>query len=74
MLHYPMHAFINLFIHVMKDPATSHTRSDMALLDVATGYFGQLDFLTGSMLNFPFARDVAAFARQTVESCRSSGG
>jgi hypothetical protein len=68
MLHYPMHAFINLFIHVMKNPTSCSVRSDMALLDVAAGYFGQLDFLTGSKLSFPFARDIAAFGRRTVEN------
>ncbi|KEF61157.1 uncharacterized protein A1O9_02722 [Exophiala aquamarina CBS 119918] len=68
MLHYPMHAFINLFIHVLKNPASTSTRSDMALLDVAAGYFGQLDFLTGSKLGFPFARDITAFARQAVDN------
>ncbi|KAK5047211.1 hypothetical protein LTR84_006733 [Exophiala bonariae] len=68
MLHYPMHAFINLFIHVLKSPASASVRSDMALLDVAVGYFGQLDFLTGSKLEFPFARDIAVFARRTVDN------
>lgn len=46
----------------------------MALLDVAAGYFGQLDFLSGSKLAFPFARDIAAFGRRAVDdyaSCQS---
>lgn len=67
MLHYPMHAFINLFINVLKAPDRQNMRSDLALLDVAAGYFGQMEFVTGSKLSFPFARDIASFARQTVD-------
>lgn len=62
-----MHAFINLFIHVLKFPTTQAVRTDLALLDVAAGYFGQMGFVTGSKLNFPFARDIAAFAREAVD-------
>ncbi len=42
-------------------------RSDLALLDVAAGYFGQMDFVTGSKLSFPFVRDIAALARDAVD-------
>lgn len=67
MLNYPMHAFINLFIHVVRCPNDPAIRSDLALLDVAAGYFGRLDFVTGSKPSFPFARDVSAVARRTVD-------
>lgn len=67
MLHYPMHAFINLFIHTLKFPKSKLVQTDLALLDVAAGYFGQMDFVTGSKLSFPFVRDIAAFGRQVVE-------
>ncbi|KIX06974.1 uncharacterized protein Z518_04950 [Rhinocladiella mackenziei CBS 650.93] len=68
MLHYPMHAFINLFIYVIQFPHMKSVRTDLALLDMAAGYFGQMDFVTGSKLSFPFARDIATFGRQTVDS------
>lgn len=68
MLHYPMHAFINLFIYVIRYPTLPTVRSDLALLDVAAGYFGQMEFITGSKLSFPFARDITALARQVVVS------
>jgi hypothetical protein len=67
MLHYPMHAFINLFVHVIRFPRIDTVWSDLALLDVAAGYFGQMDFVTGSKLSFPFARDIAALARDAVD-------
>lgn len=62
-----MHAFMNLFIHVLANPEVSSARSDLALLDVAAGYFGHMDFITGSILSFPFARDIAALARTVVD-------
>ncbi|OAG42085.1 hypothetical protein AYO21_03539 [Fonsecaea monophora] len=64
--YYPMIGLINLFIHILKFPSLSSARSDVALLDVAAGYFGHMEFVTSSELNFPFARDVATVARQTV--------
>lgn len=67
MLHFPMHAFINLFIYVIGNPELPSVQSDLALLDVAAGYFGQMEFVTGSKLCFPFARDIAALARTVVE-------
>lgn len=67
MLYNPMHAFINLFIYVIGNPQLPSVQSDLALLDVAAGYFGQMEFVTGSKLSFPFARDIAALARKVVD-------
>ncbi|KAK5217827.1 hypothetical protein LTR72_009490 [Exophiala xenobiotica] len=64
--YYPMIGLINLFIHILKFPTLPSTRSDIALLEVAAGYFSHVEFITSSELSFPFARDVAALARQTV--------
>lgn len=62
-----MAGLINLFIHVLRFPVASTTRSDIALLDVIAGHFAHMEFVTGSELNFPFARNVAALARQTID-------
>lgn len=70
MLHYPMHAFINLFIYILRFPMLDSVSGDLALLDVSAGYFGQMDFVTGSELSFTFARDIAALARQAVGKAR----
>ena len=63
-----MHAFINLFIYVLLNPTLASVPSDLALLDVAAGYFGQMEFVTSSRLRFPFARDIAALARARVDA------
>ncbi|KAJ9612953.1 hypothetical protein H2200_002894 [Cladophialophora chaetospira] len=66
--YYPMLGVINLFIYILQNPLSSTTSSDMALLDIAAGYFAHMEFATDSELIFPFARDVAALVRKTVES------
>ena len=71
LLHYPMHAFINLFVHTIRFPRADTVHTDLALLDVAAGYFGQMDFVTGSELSFPFTRDIATLARDVVDSTYS---
>ncbi|KAH0844475.1 putative fungal specific transcription protein [Fonsecaea pedrosoi] len=72
-LHFPMRAFVNLFVFVLQNLRSPSVQSDLALLDVAAGFFGQMEFITGSKISFPFARDVAALARSVVaEAQRTS--
>lgn len=59
---------MNLFIFVIGNPTLTSVQSDLALLDVAAGYFGQFEFVTGSKLSFSFARDIAALARTVVDN------
>lgn len=70
--YYPMTGIINLFIHILRFPTLFTARSDIALLEVMAGHFAHMEFVTGSELNFPFARNVAALARQTVEKASQS--
>ena len=65
--YYPMTGLINLFIHILRFPVLSTAQSDIALLDVVAGHFAHMEFVTSSELNFPFARNVAALARKTVD-------
>lgn len=65
--YYPMTGLINLFIHILRLPSLSTARSDIALLEVVAGHFANMEFVTGSELSFPFARNVATLARKTVE-------
>ncbi len=72
LLHYPMHAFINLFTYIIQFPDLPSVPSDLALLDAAAGSFSQMDFATGSKLSFPFTQDIAAFVRRFVDDRRRS--
>jgi hypothetical protein len=61
----PLVGLVNLFIYVLKYPTLPTTHSDIALMDVAVGHFGRLEFAS-SDLAFPFTRDVASLARDLV--------
>jgi hypothetical protein len=65
-----MRAFVNLFIYVMENPHLPSVQSDLALLDIAAGYFGQMEFVTSSEVSCSFGRDIAALARSVVDNAR----
>lgn len=65
-----MVGLINLFISILKSPASAISQSDVALMDIATGHFAHMEFITSSELAFPFTREVADLARQTVKRAR----
>ena len=65
-----MVGLINLFIYILKFPALPSAQSDAALLDVITGHFGHMEFVTSSELRFSFAREAAALAHATVRKAK----
>ena len=65
-----MVGLINLFIYILKFPALPSAQSDVALLDVITGHFGHMEFVTSSELRFSFAREAAALAHTTVRKAK----
>ena len=42
--------------------------SDVAALDIAVGHFGHLEKLSSSEISYPFAREVARIAYDTVKN------
>ena len=67
--YYPIIGLINLFIYILKFPNIPSAPSDVALMDVGTGHFGTLEFITKD-LSFHFAREVAAIASATVSKAK----
>ena len=65
-----MVGLINLFVSILKSPASAISQSDVALMDVAAGHFAHMEFITSSELAFPFTREAADLARQTVKRAR----
>ncbi|KIW86779.1 uncharacterized protein Z519_12565 [Cladophialophora bantiana CBS 173.52] len=63
----PLYSFINLFIHILRDTTQSTVQSDLVLLDIALGYFSNLEFVTGLQLPRLFVRELCHFARLAVE-------
>ncbi len=62
-----MLAIISLFIHILEYPDTEMTQSDIALLDIGAGHFGQIHHLTSGRLSFRFPRQVSMLASKAVE-------
>ena len=65
-----MVGLINLFVSILIRPSSQAAQSDVALLDIAAGHFGHLEFMTSNELAFPFTREVAAMARATVKKAK----
>ncbi|KAK5368120.1 hypothetical protein LTS03_008264 [Exophiala xenobiotica] len=63
----PVYCFMNLFVHILRDTTMDTVPSDLVLLDIAFGYFSNLEFVTGLELSRVFVRDMCHFARLAVE-------
>ncbi|KAE8359557.1 fungal-specific transcription factor domain-containing protein [Aspergillus caelatus] len=64
--YFPMLAVINLFIYILKIPTLETVESDLALLDLASGHFAKVHFLTSSQVSFTFAREIVGLANKAV--------
>ncbi|UKZ79983.1 hypothetical protein TrVFT333_007747 [Trichoderma virens FT-333] len=69
--YFPMLAIINLFIYILEYPTTKTAQSDIALLDIGVGHFGQIYHLTSGRMSFQFSRQVAVLACKAVERAAS---
>ena len=63
---HPMYAFIHLFLYVLKHPQASTIMGDLALLDVATGHFGQLELASDGILAFHLPRECTALCLKAI--------
>src|SRR5258706_5918724 len=68
-IYAPLVSLINMFIYVLKYPTLPTTQSDIALMDVAVGHFGRLEFAS-SDLAFPCTREMTSLARVMVRKTR----
>lgn len=55
-------------MHVLNDPANESTKSDIALIDIAAGYFARLELATEAQHSVPFVREVARLAHMSVDN------
>ncbi|KAF2810174.1 uncharacterized protein BDZ99DRAFT_387355, partial [Mytilinidion resinicola] len=73
-LYTPTYSFINLFIHILRDSSRSMTtiQSDLAILDIAVGYFSSVEFATEFELKLSFARELCHYAHLAVDQKKKS--
>lgn len=62
-----MLAIISLFVYILKYPTLSTTQSDIALLDIGAGHFGQIHHLTSGHVSFQFPREVSVLANKAAK-------
>lgn len=67
----PLSALFILFDFVVHNPNHRETRSNLALLDVASGYFSRLEYATEGSLPSSLLSDFAHIARQFVRDVQS---
>lgn len=71
--YHPMLTLINVFICILQRPLAPSAQSDIALLEIVTGYFAQLEIATSSALEFLFTRNAAAIARRAIARAKEMG-
>ena len=64
--YFPMLAIITLFVYILKYPRLVTVESDIALLDIGAGHFGQIHCLTSGHVSFQFPREVSVLANRAV--------
>ena len=62
-----MLAIITLFVHILKYPRLATAQSDIALLDIGVGHFGQAHHLTSGHVAFQFPREASVLANRVVK-------
>lgn len=67
-----MIAILNLFIHILRFPKLPTVQVDLALLDIATGYFSRVELATGASMSFRFVRDLSKCAQDVVSKTPTS--
>ncbi|KIW24254.1 uncharacterized protein PV07_09982 [Cladophialophora immunda] len=71
-LRLPIVAAVNVFVHVLGNPGAPTSSNDLALLDIAAGHLGHLDFVRVIDTSWPVVRDLANLARSTVKTARQN--
>jgi hypothetical protein len=71
LFYYPFTALGILFSHVITNPLAPTASNDIALMDVVTGLFGRLDFVSSGMRSLTEVSEFARLARAAVQRART---
>jgi hypothetical protein len=71
LFYYPFTALGILFSHVITNPLAPTASTDIALMDVVTGLFGRLDFVSSGMRSLTDVGEFARLARAAVQRART---
>jgi hypothetical protein len=65
---------MTLFMHVVSDPLNPMAMDDIALMEVVTGLFGRLKFLSGGLRSFDQAKEIVRMAQLGMHNARMASG
>ncbi|CAN9432028.1 unnamed protein product [Alternaria alternata] len=68
--YYPLLGMISMFVSILKSPAGAATEKNMAVIEMAAGYFAYLDYSTDAVFSFDLVKNLAQWARQAVSQVR----
>ena len=70
--YYPLAGLVNLVIYVLKTPHSTSVAADVSLMDIVVGHFGYLEYVSSSVLVFPFPREITSYTRRVVEKAKKA--
>lgn len=70
--HAPLFSLINVFVHVLMEPGSSTVDTDLSLIDIGVAHFLRLELSADSRISFPFPKDLAKLAQQTVQYSKTA--
>jgi hypothetical protein len=65
---------MTLFTNVVADPLAPTANTDIALMEVVTGFFGKLEFCTSGGMAFTKTAELSRLARKAIKKARSDKG
>jgi hypothetical protein len=68
----PIYSLINLFIYILHNPKSPQIQSDLALMDVGSGFFARLRFSTDGKISIVLANEMALLATRYLNESRQS--
>ncbi len=71
-LYFPIMGVLTLFINVVSNPSAPTATSDIAIMEIVTGTFGRLEFMTQGRLALTRIGEFASIARAVVEQDMAS--
>jgi hypothetical protein len=72
LFYYPFTALTIVFSHVIANPLLSTARNDIALMNVVTGLFGRLDFVSSGLMSCNEYGEFTRLARAIVQRAISN--
>lgn len=72
--YYPFTALTTIFVHIVSNPPSESTQSDIALMETVVGFFGRLEYITSGETAFTKTAEFVRQARRVTDIQNESGG